>query len=249
VLTLPIDDVLGSFARAAAAHPEVGFFRTYACEIQMWAGRYAAARAELASVAAATKTRWAYIGLGAAAVLDEDAEAAERAWREGAEVYGDSLPGEATASWRGEIALRAGALDDATRHLEHAVTVRPLRLRAWLLLALARDARGDRDGSWDALRHAVGVAPGAALRVIALTGARALRDHLERELSPPPAATWAEAVVAVEHWLERLRGNASSVVHSWHDGDDSHDGVVATDALDADSLLRGLDTWEEAGKR
>jgi hypothetical protein len=161
-------------------------------------------------------------------------------------LYPDPLPGEATHAWRGEIALRAGQLEDATRHLEYAVGVRPLRLRSWLLLVRARDARGDRTGSWDALRRAVGLAPGAALRALEVAPSPALREHLERELSPPPPVVWAEARAVVERWLERLRGNASSVLHTWDCGEG--DGMAATEPLDADSLLRALDTWEEAGQ-
>jgi hypothetical protein len=90
----------------------------------------------------------------------------------------------------------------------------------------------------------VGTAPALAWRALDVPGGEDLRAHLTRTDAIPVETLWPVVARVVERWLFHLRGNASSVLFTWKaDGEE----LRVTDAIDAVSLLKGIDAWRRAG--
>jgi tetratricopeptide (TPR) repeat protein len=119
-------------APRAQGHPR---FPLYQGEVELWMGAYEdAARIFRAILDEHPDVKWAWIGLGASAMLQGELAEAQTIWRRGLSITG--CAGPTLYVYRGECHRRQGQLDDARRDLELAVRQKPERLSAWINLAL-----------------------------------------------------------------------------------------------------------------
>ncbi|WP_106389793.1 tetratricopeptide repeat protein [Enhygromyxa salina] len=225
----PVDEVLAEFEALAARNPTVPFFTTYAAELLMWRGDYERAFTMFEQVWYATRTRWGYVGAGAAAMFLGREQRALELWDEGKGYY-SYLDAEATYCYRGELRRRGAQLDEALPDLELAVQARPRRLGAWVNLALLHHAAGREGPLREAVAQVEALCPAfawEARREAGLEAGQQLRaepDLLGRYMST---------------LLERMRGNRSSVMYS-----------IVDRELSLRVLPVGLaQTWRDFGRR
>lgn len=220
-----VETVLADFDRHAREFPQVPTFITYAAEIRLWIGDHASASESFERVWQTTRTRWGYIGAGAAALMLGRFDRALELWAEG-ESYYAYMEAEATYAYRGELHLRRGDLELARRDLEHAVAAHPGRLGAWIALGLVHARTGDEAG----LRRCFAQAEARCPVLI----------HMVRRAAPGERGDDTPTTLAVllEAALERLRGNRSTVLYTFYEQDRLH-------VLPAGALT----TWQELGER
>lgn len=205
----PVTEVLAAFEQLAAAHGDVPFFTTYPAELLLWRGDYQHAFERFLQIWQATRTRWGYVGAGAAAMLLGDDERALALWDDGKRHYA-WLDAEATYCYRGELLLRRRQLDAARADLELAIRARPARLGAWVNLALLELAAG-REAP---LRAAVE-------RIEQLCLPFAWEARREAKLLGPTSTLTPEALGDLLTTLRnRMRGNRSSVMYTIVDRND-----------------------------
>ncbi len=206
-LALPargLEATLADFEAQAAEMPDSPYPQTYRSELLLWSGDFEGARAAFARVWDETQTRWAYVGLGAALAMMGRHDEALAAWAEGAEHY-EYLPAEATWTYRADVYLALGRVDEALEGYEHAVRVTDTRLGAWLGLAAARLMRGEDAAARAAMDHAAELAPGLVAEVAGRLG-----------LDPRTgAAGELRALVAAAR--EAMAGNRASTLYTWRD--------------------------------
>jgi tetratricopeptide (TPR) repeat protein len=134
------------YRELAPAVDDDPLFRIYEGELELWLGEYeAAARIFRAALAPSERVLWAWIGLGASAMLQGDLREAQEIWDKGLRVMG--FAGPTLYVYRGECYRRQGEVELARRELETAVQSSPQRLSAWINLALL-------DGGAEALERA-----------------------------------------------------------------------------------------------
>lgn len=224
----PLDEVIAQFESLATAHPEVPFFTTYPAELLLWRGEYEHALARFEQVWYATRTRWGYVGAGAAAMLLGSDERALQLWEEG-KAYYTFMDAEATYCYRGELSLRRGDLEHARADLELAVRARPARLGAWMNLALLHHAQADEGPMREAAARVEQLCPAFVWLV---------RRELGHEQGLRMLDVDALARV-LERLRERMRGNRSSVMYTM---------------IDAEGLLRVIpvaptQVWRDHARR
>ncbi len=166
-------------------HP---LFRIYQGELELWMGAYEEAERIFEDILAKTpKVLWAWIGLGASAMLQGRLREAQRIWQRGISIM--RFEGPTLYVYRGECYRRQGELAKARRDLEVAVRDKPQRLSAWINLALVD---GRRDALLSAEHRCVEFVP---LLMEELGGSTAER---------------------LEKVLDAMRGNRSSYRVSYH---------------------------------
>jgi tetratricopeptide (TPR) repeat protein len=170
-------------APRVSAHP---LFRIYHGELELWLGAYEdAARVFRAALTRDRRVRWAWIGLGASAMLQGDLREAQRIWSRSRSLS-DRLTGFAGPTlyvYRGECYRRQGEIERARRDLHIALRHKPQRLSARINLALID---GDAESLYAAHRECVALAP---ILMSELSGSRAQQ---------------------LEQMLDAMRGNRSS---------------------------------------
>jgi tetratricopeptide (TPR) repeat protein len=125
------------YAERFDGHPRI---LIYEGELELWLGNYERAAQIFREVLARRNDmKWAWIGLGASAMLQGELDEAQRTWKEGLAV---TRAGPTLYVYRGECFRRQGRADAARRDLELAVRQKPQRLSAWINLALL-DQRDD----------------------------------------------------------------------------------------------------------
>ncbi|MDX2166786.1 MAG: tetratricopeptide repeat protein [Deltaproteobacteria bacterium] len=157
-------------------------FLIYAGEVELWLGEYDRAASIFdRALASDRSTKWAWIGLGASAMLQGDLAGAQRTWEEGLRI--NRVAGPTLFVYRGECYRRQGDRARAREDLDVALREKPHRLSARINLALLT-------GESDALQ-----------RVEA--DCRRLMPVLMATLSGGPAQKLEQVLVA-------MRGNRSS---------------------------------------
>lgn len=172
-------------------------------ELLLWLGRIdEAERALRGAIATLTHTRWAYIGLAAAALVRRAPKEALRVLAQGVRVMNDTT-GPAVYVHRAEALLQLGRLEEAEHDLARARVANPNRLATVILTARLQLARGDRARVRETFAEIRRRAPGLC--------ADALRELDVRPLALEDASieVWTEII---EHVLHMLRGCRSS---SW----------------------------------
>jgi tetratricopeptide (TPR) repeat protein len=229
---LSVDEVLAEFAALAQAHPQVPFFTTYPAELLLWRGEYEEAFARFQKIWRATRTRWGYVGSGAAAMLLGRDEEALALWEEGKDYY-RYIDAEATYCYRGELYRRRGELERALPDLELAVRARPARLGAWINLALLHHAAGREEQLREAVDHVEQLCPAFAWEARREVGLAGSLDAPAATLEPDTLAEWMSKL------LELMCGNRSSGMYT---------------IFDAERVLRVIPVapaqlWREYGRR
>ena len=147
------------FAAIRAAHPDAAEPHNYEGEMHLYRGDHAAARRCFErALARYERSRWAFIGLTAVAVLEGRCEEALAVLERGVEVSGP--PGPTAFVYRGEAHRRLGHRVEARRDLEHAVTMSPSRVGAWVNLGLLQRSEGDTAGLARTMEALGRLAPG-----------------------------------------------------------------------------------------
>lgn len=199
-----MDAALADLEAQARAMPSSPFPRTYRAELLLWSGRTSEARDAFTEIWEQTRTRWGYVGLGAAELYLGNVSAALAAWEDGLNHY-DYLPAEATRAYRGEAYLATDRLEEARAELEHATQASPTRVGAWAALALARLRASDAAGARAALDEIASRAP-ALLAMVA-------DEHRVKPRSSDPGAMQLLASAT----LESLGGNRASELFTFRD--------------------------------
>lgn len=184
----------------AAVYPGSPYPHTHVAELWLWYGDYARCEAECRKALALTKTegsRWAWVGLGAALML-------QQRYADALEVFAESdrlmQPGAPLLAYRGETLRRCGDLAAARSELTRALELAPTRVSAWLNLGLIALADGRTDDA-----RAIAAALQAGLPEFA--------DDIRRDqgAAAPEAVDSPRAMAALfEHGLAAMRGNRST---------------------------------------
>lgn len=207
VATADVAASLRAFERVRAAYPSAAEPSNYEGEVHLYAGSYAeAGRCFTRALAQYGRSRWAFIGLTAVAVLEGRPGDALDVMVQCVEASGP--PGPTAYVYRGEAYRRLGRVDEARSDLEHAVRAHPSRVGAWVNLGLLQLATGDA-AAGDTVRALREVAPGFAADALAELGLD------EGAWSSP--ASWGPLL---ERMLHMLRGNrgSSCVTYFTRDG-------------------------------
>jgi tetratricopeptide (TPR) repeat protein len=206
LLTTPVEQVLDGFVDLAQRYPDSPHPHTYTAEIELWLGNYETAWQLTDDMWQRTRTRWAYIGSGAAlGLLGRFDEALER-WEIGRQTFETFLPQEATYCYRGEVYRLLGRFDDARSDLEQAATSNPTRVGAYINLALVYLEHGDNAALEQALAW---IAARAPLLVWEASRAAGVTPSIHVDRNAPARV--------LEHALRLMRGNRSSVMHTFVD--------------------------------
>lgn len=190
------DEALRVFDDIHARYPDTPEPYNYRGELYLYLGDPATARAQFQrALSLYRQSRWAFIGLGGAAVIEGDYEEALRVLAEGVARAGGEGP--TTYVYRGEALRCLGRVDEARRDLTHSVTTAPGRVGAWVNLALLEHDAGDAGACARALDGLRRRAPGF------------VRDAGEGEVGE-----------VLRRMLAMLRGNrgASCVTYFTRDG-------------------------------
>lgn len=207
VATADVAAALRAFERVRAAYPSAAEPSNYEGEAHLYAGSYAeAGRCFTRALAQYGRSRWAFIGLAAVAVLEGRLDDALDVMIRCVEASGP--PGPTAYVYRGEAYRRLGRVDEARSDLEHAVRAHPSRVGAWVNLGLLQVATGDV-AAVDTVRALREVAPGFAADALAELG-------LDEDAWSSPAS-WGPLL---ERMLHMLRGNrgSSCVTYFTRDG-------------------------------
>lgn len=192
LLHRPVQHVLAEFEALASAHPKIPFYQTYAAELSLWLGDYEGAYEWFGRLWRDTRTRWGYVGAGAAAFFLGEDERALALWREGLDHY-TYLEAEATYCYRGELYLARGDEQAAEADLTHATRAQPDRLGAWIDLALLRSQQKQAKAARESTAHVARLAPAFWFRA--------------QQLSSSP-------VEALTKLRDMMRGNRASRMYS-----------------------------------
>jgi tetratricopeptide (TPR) repeat protein len=180
-----VRDLYHQLAPRVDGHPR---FLIYQGETELWLGNYnAAAQVFRVALARSNNVKWAWIGLGASALLQGDFRRAQEIWAEGLSIT--RWAGPTLYVYRGECYRRQGEVELARRDLYEAVIQKPQRLSAWINLALLDPREEIVDWVEGALLEL------APILMDELTGSRAER---------------------LEKVLEAMRGNRSSSRITYH---------------------------------
>lgn len=200
-----VEGVLGRYRDLQRRHPDDPTPHTYCGEVLVWAGRYDEAIGQFrAALAVDATTTWAWIGWGAAQLLQHQPEAALRTWAEG--VQASRYEGPTLFAYRGEAHLRLGQLALARADLDIALRDKPQRISAWVLRALLALDEGSSHPAKVVCAVIRARLPGLWLDACAQAGLdpQALEPARER----------------LEALLTAIRGNRSSTMITWFDRED-----------------------------
>ena len=200
------DTVIQALEAAADADRFSPFARTYAAEITLWLGRYEDAEARFEHMWNTTRTRWGYVGTGAARMLQGKYDEALEMWESGKTEY-DYLPREATYAYRGELHWRSGDLEAAQRDLKHATETNRSRMGAWAARGIVESELGNQREADEALGELVRVVP-------------ALVSEAKQSLGLLPGGSQLTSESkhdVLVRCLEMLRGNRSSSIYTFSD--------------------------------
>lgn len=200
-LTASVDAAMEDFAEIHSRWPEAAEPFNYEGEVHLYAGDYASARRCFeAALSRYGRSRWAFIGLLAVAVLEGRYEEGLAVIRRGIEETGPAGP--TAFVYRGEAHRMLGHRAQAREDLTHAVSTAPSRVGAWINLGLLQASEGDAQGLRESMREIHEQAPGLLRDAARAAGVDDTSDP----------ARW-EAVLT--HALALLRGNRASSCVTW----------------------------------
>jgi len=192
--TRGMDAALDAFDALEDSCGPAPVLHTYRGELLVWQGQLGRAEREFRrALTLDRRTKWAWIGLGACALLAGDLGRAFQTWNEGLE---HTTPGPTLYVYRGEAHRRAGQLEAARSDLAQALATSPKRVSTKINLALLASALGNTAPAETLVGALPKLAPGF------LEGPR------------PGAETPTEAVARL---LGDMRGNRSSAMPCWFD--------------------------------
>jgi tetratricopeptide (TPR) repeat protein len=192
------DEVLAELDRVHALVPCAAEPYNYRGELFLYLGEPAAARREFErAITLYGRSRWAYIGLAGAAVIEGKYEEALASLAEG--IVQAGAPGPTTFVYRGEALRCLGRADEARADLTVSVRKNPGRIGAWVNLGLLDVSAGDDTG----VRRTFAVLRRRAPGFVA-DAAQAL------DLDPAADLGTADIARFLAEMLTMLRGNRAS---------------------------------------
>ena len=198
VATGSLEESLAELDRVHERAPHAAEPYNYRGELHLYVGDAAAARREFErAIALYGRSRWAYIGMAGAWVLDGDFEEALRWLAEGIAQAG--TPGPTAFVYRGESMRCLGRAAEARADLTLSVQRNPGRIGAWVNLGLLDVSDGDLDAARAVLATLRRRAPGFCADAALALGL----DPAERSDDDDPAGLLREM-------LAMLRGNRAS---------------------------------------
>lgn len=142
VATGSLDEALAELDRVHALVPRAAEPYNYRGELFLYLGDAAAARREFErAITLYGRSRWAYIGLAGAAVIEGRYDEALDHLAEG--IVQAGAPGPTTFVYRGEALRCLGRAEEARADLMTSVRRNPGRIGAWVNLALLDASEGD----------------------------------------------------------------------------------------------------------
>ncbi len=141
----PFPWVLERMRGLAADYPKSPYVHTHAAELALWSGDYRTCEEECTKALAISKsdgTRWAWVGLGAALMLQERFDEALAVFHESNQRL---PPGSPLLAYRGETLRRRGEWQAARDDLREALRLSPNRISAWVNLALVAAQCGEEE--------------------------------------------------------------------------------------------------------
>jgi tetratricopeptide (TPR) repeat protein len=145
VATASTEETEREFDRVHEAFPSVPEPYNYRGELWLYAGDPARARLCFErALALYSRSRWAFIGLGACALLEGNPAETLAVIERGIEIAGG--PGPTAYAYRGEAHRLLGHFEAARADLQHAVDTYPTRIGAWVNLGLLQAETGDASG-------------------------------------------------------------------------------------------------------
>ena len=149
--TRAADTVLDMYRDLQREHPDAITPYTYMGEILIWLGRTTEAQTQLQNaIDRDLTTQWAWIGLGAAALLEGHPEKAIERFAQGIECC--RFEGPTMFVYRAECWLQMGQLERALSDIDAALASKPQRLSAWLLRARIDSEMGNQDLGHDLMQ-------------------------------------------------------------------------------------------------
>jgi len=183
----------------AASYPESPYVHTHTAELWLWAGEYSECENECRKALELSRTdgtRWAWVGLGAALMLQERYAEALAVFAESDQI---SPPGSPLLAYRGETLRRQGDLVAATADLREALRLSPARVSAWINLGLIAAEQGDETQAHDIYARLQARMPELVVDI---------EQDLAAADTAPPSPAGISALFA--HALAVMRGNRSS---------------------------------------
>jgi len=198
--TQSTDHVLHLFEKHHARFPDDATTLTYWGETLLWLGDYEeAAQRFREAISLHRPTTWAWIGLGATMLLQEDFQSARSTWEEG--VKAARFRGPTLYVYEGEMLRKVGDLDAAKTHLDHALRTKPERISAWINRALLSHLMGNKDPLVNLAKWIQRESPGMWI------------DLCARAKGSPSSLT--DLPNRFELLLDMMRGNRSSALASY----------------------------------
>ncbi len=186
VATGSLEESLAELDRVHERAPHAAEPYNYRGELHLYVGDAAAARREFErAIALYGRSRWAYIGMAGAWVLDGDFEEALRWLAEGIAQAG--TPGPTAFVYRGESMRCLGRAAEARADLTLSVQRNPGRIGAWVNLGLLDVSDGDLDAARGVLATLRRRGPGVLRGRGARPGPRPRRALRRRRPRWPPA--------------------------------------------------------------
>jgi len=218
------EKVLDDFEAVLALAPDSPLPHTYRGELHLWEGAYelAASDFQLGIDKPAETAIWAYIGMAATQILQENYEDALRTLEKGVEVSG--VIGPTLYAYRGEAKWAMAEFSAAKEDLIAAVSQRKERVGAWVVLGLVYAELNDEKGLDEVFQHLKRAAPSL------LAESAEIVDKVSWLSSS--GMTLQDSVEVLEQARVQLRGNRASAMVTFFSADDAWCFVPSKNPLD-----------------
>jgi tetratricopeptide (TPR) repeat protein len=178
IRTLGLEDTLAGFEEVDSAYGPQPTTLCHRGELRLWAGHNAQAEADfLEALALEPKTRWAWIGLGAARLMNGNPAGCLATFAEGEKKV--PPPGRTMHVYRTEAHLARGETDAAEKELRITLELNPERISAHLLRSRIAVARGDAAEERACVQIVERAAPGLYADAVEVAGSTSEADVRE----------------------------------------------------------------------
>ncbi len=212
IRVVPAAEVQAQLEALVRRYPDSALPESYLGELHLWLGNVDAARSHLRGATRITwRARWAYIGLSACALLENEPREALRVLRLGVRRMWNTT-GPAVYAYRGEALRQLGRLDEAASEIRRSLEFAPRRVSAWINLALVHGARGDTGALADCFTK-------IRSNVSGLVSDAASEEGIDAWRADGTLPTPQDLVRLLDRMLIMVRGNRSSALVTYFRSD------------------------------